>query len=101
MHRAESPGASSACSSASRSSGHGRPTFSFSFLELHKGQIQMSTANVGPKRLGRFRSLCLTLGVISGLAAATVAYQYLPHHDPVRLEAWNKVQPRLQSTDEA
>jgi hypothetical protein len=61
----------------------------------------MSNANVGPKRRGRFQSLCLTLGVISGLAAATVAYQFLPHYDPVRLEAWNKVQPRLQSTDEA
>ena len=61
----------------------------------------MRTANVGPKRRGWFQFLCLTLGVSSGLAAVGVGYQYLPHYDPVRLEAWNKVQPRLQSTDEA
>jgi hypothetical protein len=61
----------------------------------------MSTADVGGKRRGWFRSLWLTLGVISGLAAAAVGYQYLPHYDPVRLEAWNKVEPRLHETDEA
>ena len=61
----------------------------------------MSTANVGPKRLGRFQFMCLTLGVISGLAAVAVGYQYLPHYDPVRLEAWYKVGPRLEETDKA
>lgn len=61
----------------------------------------MSTANVGLKRRGLFRFLWLTLGVISGLAAVAVGYQYLPHYDPVRLEAWNKVEPRLHETDEA
>jgi hypothetical protein len=61
----------------------------------------MSTDKVGPKRWGRFQSLCLTLGVISGLAVAGVGYQYLPHYDPIRLEAWSKVGPRLHQTDEA
>ena len=61
----------------------------------------MSTDNVSPKRQGRFQSLWLTLGVISGLAAVAVGYQFLPQDDPVRREAWNKVEPRLHETDEA
>ena len=51
--------------------------------------------------LGRIFSPLRTLGVIAGLTLAAFAYSFLPHYDPVRLEAWNKVQPRLKSTDEA
>jgi len=40
--------------------------------------------------------LWLTLGVLSGLAITAVGYHYLPHYDPVRQEAWNKVTPRLE-----
>ena len=39
--------------------------------------------------------------MITGLTLAGVAYQFLPHYDPVRLAAWNQVQPRIQQTDEA
>jgi hypothetical protein len=61
----------------------------------------MSTANASPMRRRRFRFLFLSLGVFSGMAAVAVGYLYLPHYDPVRVEAWNKVEPRLQETDEA
>jgi len=61
----------------------------------------MRTHNADPKPRGRFFSPWRTLGVIAGLLLMAVGSQYLPHHDPIRLEAWNRVQPRLQSTDEA
>jgi hypothetical protein len=60
----------------------------------------MSTASTGPKRRGWFSSLLRTLGVICGLAAVAVGYQFLPHYDPVRLEAWTKVEPRITQTKE-
>ncbi len=75
-------------------------SFSFSFLELHKRKIQMNTQE-NLKRRGRYRSLWISLGVITGLAVVAVGYQFLPHYDPVRLQAWNKVQPHIQQTDEA
>lgn len=52
------------------------------------------------KRRGRFRSLWITLGVISGLAAGAVGYGFLPHYDPVRLKAWNGVKPRIEQARE-
>ena len=61
----------------------------------------MSTVNIGAKRRGWFRSLLRTGGVITGLAIVTVVYQFWPHYDPVRLKAWNKVEPRIQQADEA
>jgi hypothetical protein len=60
----------------------------------------MSTASTGPKRRGWFSSLMRTLGVACGLAAVAIGYQFLPHYDPVRLEAWNKVEPRINQTNE-
>ena len=51
-------------------------------------------------RRAAFRSLWTTLGVISGLAAAAVGYNFLPHYDPVRVKAWDAVTPRLQDTAE-
>ena len=50
---------------------------------------------------GMIKALLLTMGVVAGLAASAVVYQCFPHHDPVRLEAWNKVKPRLNQTDAA
>lgn len=61
----------------------------------------MNSSEISQKRRGWLQSLCLTLGVISGLAVVAVGYQFLPSYDPIRLEAWNKVQPRLHETDEA
>jgi hypothetical protein len=61
----------------------------------------MSAANAGAKRGGWFRSLLRTLGVGTGLVAVAVGYHFWPHYDPVRLKAWNKVEPRIQQTDEA
>ncbi len=61
----------------------------------------MLTSTPGPARQSRFRSWWLTLGVLSGLVAAAAGYQYLPHYDPVRREAWNKVTPRLEQTRQA
>ena len=61
----------------------------------------MSTTSTGPKRRGWFSSLMRTLGVACGLVAVAIGYQFLPHYDPIRLEAWNKVEPRLRETDEA
>ena len=61
----------------------------------------MSTRNENLKRRGRFQSLWLTLGVTIGLVVVAGGYQFLPHYDPVRLEAWSKVEPRLHETDEA
>jgi hypothetical protein len=61
----------------------------------------MSTAITGPKHRGWFSSVLRTLGILCGLAALAIGYQFLPHHDPIRLAAWEKVQPHLQQTDEA
>lgn len=52
------------------------------------------------QRRGWFSALLQTLGVACGLAAVAIGYQFLPHYDPVRLEAWNKVEPRINQTDE-
>ncbi len=52
------------------------------------------------ERRGRFRSLWLTLGVLTGMAASGAALHYLTHYDPVRAEAWRKVTPRLEQVDE-
>jgi hypothetical protein len=61
---------------------------------LHKGRTMIKQLS-GRQRLGLFTTLC----VVSGLTAGTVAYHSVPHYDPVRLEAWNKVTPRLRQTD--
>jgi len=60
----------------------------------------MSTQHEGLKRRGRIHYLWLTLGVITGLAVVAAGYRYLPHYDPVRIAAWEKVKPRIDQTDE-
>ena len=61
----------------------------------------MRSSTLGPVSQSHFRSLWLTLGVLSGLAITAVGYHYLPHYDPVRREAWTKVTPRLEQTRQA
>lgn len=61
----------------------------------------MKTEHEGIKRPRRSQSLWMTLGVISGLAVVAVGYQFMPHHDPVRVKAWDKIKPRLEQTDKA
>jgi hypothetical protein len=60
----------------------------------------MSTVSTDRKHRGWFSSLLRTLGVVSGLAAAAIGYQFLPHYDPVRLEAWSKIEPRINQTND-
>jgi hypothetical protein len=60
----------------------------------------MSVASDINDRPSLFSCLWRPVGVICGLIACAVGFQFLPHPDPVRLEAWSKVEPRLRQMDE-
>jgi hypothetical protein len=45
-----------------------------------------------------FKALWLPLGIVTSLAIWAGVYHCFPHYDPVRLEAWNKVEPRITQT---